>query len=281
MATTEVSQFDVATILTGGGNVDTSQYDITVIYNFPSERIDVSQYDTTYVYQNTNTNVEVSQWDITVVYKSSIDDPVIRVWTYTMDGHDYYIIRLGNYETLVYDIHSEQWYTWGTENSSLWRPFTGMNWQGGNSNSEVYGSNVIVGDSSNGALYFLDPDGDLDDGPVTDINGETPSYTFERTAYGQYPTRGYDVTPCWSLKLMGSAGEYPEEPSTVNLSTSDDWGHTYKDWGDKTTPVGDYTVRIDWRSLGSIRAPGRIFRITDHGALKRIDSLEMGDYRGG
>jgi hypothetical protein len=222
----------------------------------------------------------VSQMRVFAVAKGRVTDPIIRVWTFTLDGHDFYVIRLPQ-ETLVYDLHSEQWYTWGTDDTETWRASDGINWIGGTNNAATYGSNVIVGDDTNGSLYWLNPMEDLDEGPIDAPDGSRVKYTFERTAYGQFSTRSYDVTPCWSLKLMGSTGEYYSEPSTVNLATSDDWGHTYKNWGDKTTPVSDYTVRVDWRSLGSIKAPGRIFRITDHGALKRIDSLEMGDYRGG
>lgn len=276
MATAQVSQFDVATIVSGGDN-QSSQYDLTVIYNFPSDEVQVSQFDVGWVYQNTNTNVEVSQWDIMVVYKSSIDDPVIRVWTYTMDGHDYYIIRLGNIETLVYDVHSQQWYTWGTADTALWRPFTGVNWLGGTSNAATFGSNVVVGDPSNGSLYFLDPTADVDEGPVDNVDGTHIQFEFQRTAFGQAITRSFDVTPCYSLQLLGATGETEVETMTVNLATSDDWGHTYDNQGDNISVYGDYVARIDWMSLGSISAPGRIFRITDWGALKRIDTLEMDD----
>jgi hypothetical protein len=34
---------------------------------------------------------------------------------------------------------------------------------------------------------------------------------------------------------------------------------------------------LSWYSLGQIQAPGRLFRITDDGAVARIDGMEMND----
>jgi hypothetical protein len=67
---------------------------------------------------------------------------------------------------------------------------------------------------------------------------------------------------------------------TVNLKYSDDSGATFYDAGDQTVPAEVYDTRLNWRSLGSIRYPGRLFKITDSGALRRIDSLEVEDGSG-
>jgi len=62
---------------------------------------------------------------------------------------------------------------------------------------------------------------------------------------------------------------------TVKLSTSDDQGHTYDDHDTFSISNADYEFRAEWWSLGSFSAPGRLFKITDYGALQRIDYLEM------
>jgi hypothetical protein len=66
----------------------------------------------------------------------------------------------------------------------------------------------------------------------------------------------------------------------VDLYVSDDRGQTYQDCGTINITPGDIDARLYWRSLGSMKAPGRIFKTVDYGALKRIDSMEMLDGSG-
>ena len=77
------------------------------------------------------------------------------------------------------------------------------------------------------------------------------------------------------VQLFGSIGSGLEDGMEVSLEVSDDRGFTYTDMGAVSLDAGDYNARVHWRSLGSMSAPGRLFKITDEGALKRIDSAEM------
>lgn len=201
--------------------------------------------------------------------------PVIQVWTATIDGHDFYFLNLGTAdtpETLVYDTHAEEWYNWGTGTSRLWRAHTGCNWIGGRGLVPTW-SDVVVGDDTNGAIYFLSPDDDYDD-DATD--GAATPRTFTREATGQVVVKpGYKAVPCFGVHLFGSIGSGPADGLTVMLETSDDRGFTYDSQGSVTLDAADYTARADWLSLGSMVAPGRLFRVTDTGALKRVDGLEM------
>ena len=130
--TIQASQANVTTV-TGGETADVlvSQFYVTSVANFPTERLDVSQFYVALMSGGATNSLSVSQAYITVVARGRVDDPKVRAWTYTMDGHDYYVLRLGIDETLVYDTHSEQWYTWGSDLTDLWRPFDGTNWLGG------------------------------------------------------------------------------------------------------------------------------------------------------
>jgi hypothetical protein len=75
---------------------------------------------------------------------------------------------------------------------------------------------------------------------------------------------------------MGSIGEMTEAAlTTVTLYTSDDQGNTYDSQGAVAIPNAGYDTRVEWWSLGQFSAPGRLFKITDIGALHRIDYLEM------
>ena len=215
-----------------------------------------------------------SQGAVLVAAKGRINDPVVRCWTYTLDGHDFYVLRCGNIETLVYDTMSKEWSVYGSDDTDLWKAFQGWNWIGAGQLPDQYGSNVVVGDDATGALYFLNPFGDVDSDPVD----TTVTRPFTRILQTQTPVRGYDSYPCYGIELQGSIGEYSD---TVNLAVSDDRGTTYNSVGTLNTVAGDYSTRLNWRSLGKIKAPGRLFKITDYGALRRIDSITMKDGQDG
>ena len=272
MATVQVSQFDVTGALENGGSLQISQLGVIAIYNTPSAQADVSQIDATYVNerQGEAAPVQISQLDIVVVYRGRADDPAIRAWTFTLDGHDYYVLRLGNQETLVYDTHTGEWYSWADADAELWRAFDGTNWLGSGA-LQAYGSNIVVGGDGNGSLYFLDPDGDLDDHPIA---GGAPG-PFRREITGQVVMRGYAATPCYGVELLGSIGQAGAGLTAVTLFVSDDRGASYDDCGTVDVTPGETDTRVNWLSLGSMNAPGRLFRIVDEGALKRIDSLEL------
>lgn len=273
--TIQASQASVTTITDGEtSDILISQAFITSVANFPTERIDSSQFFVTTLTSGATSSVEVSQSFITVVARGAVADPKVRVWTFTLDGHDMYVLRLGNTETLVYDTLSEMWYVWGSNEADLWKAYNGQNWLGAEGLADIYGSNVVVGDDANGSIYFLDPNGVTDDDPV---GGSELPREFPRRVMSGSPTRGYGRKKVFSVQLEGSIGKQLSSDDTVTLSYSDDRGISYVTAGAIAVPEGDYHTRIDWRSLGSYKAPGRLYRIEDRGSLKRIDSLTLLD----
>ena len=249
----------------------TAQADLLAVFNIPSLSVETSQIDLNWV-STTGTDVETSQFDVLVIMTGRVDDPSIRAWTFTLDGHDFYVLRLGNNETLVYDLTTEQWSLWSTANELYWSLMTGTNWVGGNSFASVYGSNIIVGSDANGALFFLDPNKPDDDAAAAG-RGAVP---FRRRVTGQLATRGYNLTRVFELQLLGSIGELDfNSDLNIELLYSDDRGDSYVSAGVITTESNNYDIRASWRSLGSFPSPGRLFRIEDFGALKRIDSLTV------
>ena len=89
-------------------------------------------------------------------------------------------------------------------------------------------------------------------------------------------SRGYDSTRVFEVQLLGSLGQTDGiSDLEVELLYSDDRGDSYVSAGAITTQDDNYDIRASWRSLGSFRSPGRLFRIEDDGALKRIDSLTV------
>src|SRR6478609_2040170 len=223
----------------------------------PSLGVDASQADVLAAVSATN-QTRVSQLMLLVAARGRINDPKIRAWTCTLDGHDYYVLRLGNIETLIYDTYSQEWYNWGSGTADLWRAYHGTNWIGGNSLSREYGSNIVVGDDGNGSIYFLKPEGVDDDDPHAGPDVPRP-FRRELTAMAIVPG-SYESFPCYGLELFGSIGETDDERG-VTLQLSDDRGMSYETVDTITVAPNDIGARLDWRSLGSMEAPGRLFKI--------------------
>lgn len=266
-------QAGVRSVNLNSPDLNVNQASVRTVFNFPS--------DSTEVYQSSIRTVKDNSVDlrnylsvIRAVYRGRSSDPQVRAWTFTLDGHDYYVLRLGTTETLIYDLHTNLWYTWGSGSEPLWRAYIGTNWLAGNFLAPNFGSNVIVGDDGNGSIYFLDPYGDLDDDP---IDGVSSPREFRRTVSFQVPTKSYKSVRCFGIELLGSIGQNSADLTTdsVQLSYSDDRGTSYVDAGSLSMTPEDYSARLYWGSLGSISAPGRIFQVTDYGALKRLDSAMM------
>jgi len=270
--TLESSQdFVVSLVQSFADTVRTPQAYVTALAALPAENVQTSGSMLAVIAEG-NEFVQTSQGFVTALVRGSVSDPKVRAWTFTLDGHDFYILRLGNEETLVYDLTTEQWYSWGTGGNSLWQAYTGINWTGGSRFSSVAGSNVTVGSDGNGSIWFLDPDSDMDEG----LFAESIPAPFLRRVTGQVLSKGYSSYRVNQVQLLGSIGSLSDPAlNTITLSYSDDRGHTYTNASTVTAPAEDYEARVDWRSLGSFRQPGRLFRLEDFGALRRVDSLTM------
>lgn len=212
-----------------------------------------------------------------VVTLESSGDPKVIAWTFTLDGHEFYVLGLPD-ETLVYDVQAQTWMVWGSGNSNVWKALYGIDWIAdigdivSNFANSSQVSNVLVGDNVNGALYFLQPEMAMDDD-----NDGADQTQFERVVYGQIPHRGRDYLPVAAVILEGSIGRLSGsvDDLTVNLQYSDDGGDNFNTTGAITTTSGDHDQWLEWRSLGSLRSPGRLFKVTDYGALTRIDGLDL------
>jgi hypothetical protein len=269
----EVSQSYVTSVLGGGTpSMEVSQAFAIAIANFPTESMEVSQGFVQTIIGGADSSIEVAQSFVIAVVRGRVDDPNIRAWTFTLDGHDFYVLRLGNNETLVFDVTTEQWSRWGSGEDALWTALTGANWVGGNTFAQDYGSNVIVGCDSNGSLFFLDPNKPHDDAV---LDGRDP-VPFRRRVTGQIPLRGYNQARVFEVQVLGSVNDLdPGSDLSMELLYSDDRGDNYVSAGVITAVDQDFDVRASWRSLGSFSSPGRLFRVEDYGALKRIDSMTV------
>lgn len=245
--------------------------------NFPAHDAQMSQ--AMLVATGKKDVVALASQNRTLVHcRGRIADPKLRVWTFTLDGHDFFVIRLGDDETLLYDVYSEQWVQWDSKDSGAWRPNVGMTWIGAQALADQYGSAVVAGDDTFGLLWFLDPEQAYDDAP--DPARGRQEIEFERIVTAQALASGRQYVPCYAVFLDGdnyglSGTEFT--PSIV-LEFSDDQGRNFITA--EALPVNpDPTVDnpYSWYSLGQFGSPGRIFRWTDNGVMTRIDSASMND----
>lgn len=251
---------------------------VNVVFDFVSEAQRVSSVSAAVAVEKA-TVFQASQASYQVVCLGRVAVPRILAWPATLDGHDYYFLQLPDL-TLVYDFHSGQWYNWGSGGRELWRAQIGIDWNAklenitGPLGQAAGATSVVVGDYVSGALYFLDTNMSEDE----DYEQPGSTIPFQRLAYGQMAMRGINYVPCNGVQIAGSIGESSRASDmTVRLSYSDDQGHSYVACDPIEMANGYYERNLHWRSLGSFRGPGRLFRIEDWGALVRIDGMDMDD----
>lgn len=184
------------------------------------------------------------------------EDPTQRAWGFTFDGHPFYALTLGEQGTVVYDLLTGQWSQFQTEGLPGWNMELGLVWQG----------RIIAGDQQNPLLWRLEPQTSLDEG----------FKPLRRIVTGGTPVRQRAFPRHFSLTLTASVGapDAGQETPTVSLRFSDDAGNTWRNMPDVVLEPGMFSQEVAWRSLGSLRAPGRVFEISDFGGFVRIDGLD-------
>jgi hypothetical protein len=273
-----------ALALTGGEgaaapDINVSQVAAMALGIFPTEELRVSSVGTLLLVDEHSKDVNVSQATTMVLALGRIKDPNVRAWTFTLDGHDFYVLAVGDEETLVYDASTGEWATWGSDDLDIFQGKVGINWTGSGSLASTYGSNVLVGHDTAGTLFLMSPDEATDDHAAM---GDEIKTAFDRRVTAQFVINsGYASVPCYGVQLFGSIGQNAADITSpelnVTLEISDDRGVTWINAGSLTPPADTYSFRLNWQSLGSMEVPGRLFRVTDRGALQRLDGLELED----
>nr|GAT42385.1 predicted protein [Mycena chlorophos] len=225
------------------------------------------------------TAVRALQSRILAIVTGRVAQPQVRTFTFTLDGHDFYCVRLGDDSTLVYDNSTQQWTEWTSDDLPFWRVNTGINWVGGQAIGVQFGNtDIVVGDDTWGVLYFLDPTQGFDDFPDNLAPESSQQVPFPRVCMAQTTVNGRNFVPCYAVFLDGdNYGLTANFTPYVQLETSDDQGLSWINHGVITLQPNTFDQDYRWTSLGQMQSPGRLFKITDNGILQRIDSLEMSD----
>lgn len=264
----------LATVRQAAHDVDVFQLFGMVTYNIPSEQMN-STAGRIFATFRQAADIDVTQARIMVLARGRISNPKIRAWRCKLDGHDFYVLRLGDRGTLVYDRYSKQWMDWRSFEQVFWRLNCGQNWVGAAALAPEYGSDIIAGDDTFGLLWFLDPNQAYDEHP--DYLNYQQELFFERVTMGQVAMKGRENLPCYAVWLTTDMGNPAYTGAGVTLFLSDDAGEEYFDAGTVEVVAGEKRPQLQWDSLGQIEAPGRLFKIVDDGAIARIDGMEMND----
>lgn len=271
MADIKVTQGSVYS-LTGAdaGPLKLCQVVIYGLSTLPASQINVNQ---AIVYGATSGEtmpMSITNSSIYALAKTAYGASKVRAWGFHLDGHNFYVLRLGETETLVHDLTTNQWARWTSPSSLVFRAHRGINWQGYSKDiaEAGYAWNIVAGDSETSNLWMLDPSVGVDDHPLTGTEN------FRREVLGAVPMRGRDTIPVHQLYLTMDLGDPETLGTNITLLTSDNGGQNWTDHGVVTVIPGDYNQEVVWHGLGLITAPGKLFKIIDEGAAVRISSLE-------
>jgi hypothetical protein len=157
-----------------------------------------------------------------------------RAFTYTEEGHYFYVLTIDDVTTLAYDMKTNLWHnreslggTWGLRNMV-------MNEQG-----VLYGADVASGN-----IYRVGLDYHTE-------NGQTILRTAETSPF----SNGVDYFTLNKFELdMETGKSLPSEEDTITLSFSDDGGVEFKnDHVISLGAQGERKKRVIWRRLGRHR----------------------------
>lgn len=194
----------------------------------------------------------VSETAVLVAYKTGVGGLVrSRAWTFSLDGHAFYVLNLSEEGTFVFDDRTREWSQFQTGGYGVWNMIQGFEW----------GLYVVGGDAIYPKVWAIAPDSAVDEDwrPV------------EHKVNGGIPSRSVDGVTHDALLLTASAGFVGENGATIQMRFSDDQGRTWSDYYDVVLESGNYSQQIMWRSLGTFSSPGRVIEIRDIGGNIRLD----------
>jgi hypothetical protein len=178
-----------------------------------------------------------------------------RAWTFTLDGHSFYVLDLGQEGTWIYDALIKEWMHWYTLDYPQWDVANGCMW-----GQRIVGCDLATTDVWEVTASTLNDNG---------------AYDIPHVVTGGLLTRSRSRYGCDDLLLTASLGDLCNTGgSAMSMRFSDDYGQTWSAYFNITMAQGDYSSELRWRSLGSFGAPGRIFEFSDLGGPRSIDGCD-------
>jgi len=210
------------------------------------------------VYRGEGTPVRISDHGIEErIAASSVED--IKAWSFPWLGHDFYVLHLSD-GTTCYDAATQQWHDLGSYGRDRWRAALGV----------LYGTDIIAGDDSTGALWRLS-DGVYADGsdPIQRIF----SVIFQNNGF--IDNMMFDCT-------TGTA-PIDQPPGVLEMRTSRNGGDTWGNWRQSTLgEQGKWRKRVGFRRVGIVDQGNLLaeIRITDP-RPSRVSYIRVNEALGG
>lgn len=179
----------------------------------------------------------------------------MRAWAFVLDGHIFYVLDDLNGETYVCDLRSGQWHHWYTGAvPGLWNMKVGVMWKG----------RPIAADSVLNKIWEVDPHS-LQDEDAIEISHVVTAFQA---------MRGKASARVGSFRLTANVGEPSLEDAEVQLRFSDDEGQSWSITHTRVLVVDDFDQVLRFRSLGRMRAPGRVWEVRDTGGSVLIEGAD-------
>lgn len=185
---------------------------------------------------------------------TSIDTAV--GYTYSDEGHSFYVVSFGSEKTFVYDITTGEWHERTTYSSDA-----GTNKRHFSQGYAFFNGKHFVGSYQNGNLYEMSLDTYSDAG--TSIKREIVT---GHIAYDNRLLRH----PYFEIDLEKGVGLEGESEPVMMIAFSDNGGKTWSKLVRSVSPgaIGEYLSRAILRRLGSSR--DRVYRITMSDPVKWV-----------
>lgn len=177
-------------------------------------------------------------------------------YTYSDEGHSFYVVSFGNEKTFVYDITTGEWHIRATYNEE-----SGQNRRQFSQGYAFFNGKHFVGSYENGNLYKMNLDIYTDAG--TPIKREIIT---GHISYNNQVLRH----PYFEIDMEKGVGIEGEGDPVLLLSYSDDGGRTWSKLVRTMTPgsIGEYKQRAILRRLGSSR--DRVYKVTINDPVKFV-----------
>lgn len=188
-------------------------------------------------------SVVVAQGQIAKISDESVEETLkrgtnLRGWFFRHNRHDFYVLTANEF-TLVYDLTQKVWAAWDTYLLANWQAHLGLQDPTG----------VFAGDSLTNNIWKLEEG--ISDGLKPVIREVSGLVTINE--------KNIACNIVYAKVNAGWSPTYGFEPQ-LELRWSDDQGGTWSEYvrhslGDK----GNYATSVQFRSLGLMGRPGRIF----------------------
>lgn len=158
----------------------------------------------------------------------------VRSWTYTQEGHKFYVMDCDN-GTFLFDHATGAWHQRRSFGSDFWRC---------NGAVSAYGKTLLLS-RDNGSIYTASPDIATEAGNPISVEITLPTIEGDRSRQTMY---AFEVT------LETGQGNAASPDPQIAMTYSDDGGHTFcNEMWQGAGGVGQYRTRAIWRKLGQFR----------------------------